>query len=83
MNTLQQYIICPECGNVCKATLHPHSITHHIHKCEHCSYLILESEWTELKQPTINYGALVAVTVAIVLAIIAILLKAKEIDSIF
>lgn len=43
-------IICPQCGKVCTAEVErsfPWDLL--AHECEHCGYMILESEWEKIK----------------------------------
>lgn len=43
------YIYCPKCLNTCKASVqHTVPFFTYIHECEHCKYLIMESEWDEI-----------------------------------
>jgi len=39
-------IICPGCGKHCQPSSHP--VAWYRHECEHCGYVITESEWEEV-----------------------------------
>lgn len=42
-------IRCPECKGTCSATVfHLWPYNNLTHKCEHCGYLIMESEWERI-----------------------------------
>ena len=42
-------IYCPKCLNTCNAKiLHTWPFLTFIHECEHCKYIIMESEWDEI-----------------------------------
>lgn len=50
--TQTDYIVCPECGKTCKATVqYGPMFPIFIHDCEHCGYIIMESEWQLIKDP--------------------------------
>lgn len=39
-------IKCPECGKICDAEVENHfPFASYVHECEHCGYMITESEW--------------------------------------
>lgn len=81
MTTTQQ-IICPECGLVCHAQVSTAWVTStRIHKCEHCDYIILDSEWQPAPKPAANWWAYILVAVVCLLMILATVLKADEIDQ--
>ena len=45
-------IVCPECEQICNAEITQFGnfpFANYIHVCEHCGYIILESEWEEIK----------------------------------
>ena len=42
-------IKCPECGKICNATvLASWPWPTYIHHCEHCQYIIMESDWNAI-----------------------------------
>ncbi len=46
MNQHTETIVCPECETLQAATvLHSWPWWTYVHKCSHCRYIILESEW--------------------------------------
>lgn len=49
--TRTEFIICPKCQNVCKATVTlTIPLATYIHHCEHCHYIIMESEWDGISE---------------------------------
>jgi len=51
MNKVPVQIRCPECGKTCDAVedLSTWPWATLIHECEHCGYIIMESEWERVK----------------------------------
>lgn len=44
-------IICPNCGETCQAEVkESFPFNDFTHKCEHCGYWIMESEWETIKK---------------------------------
>lgn len=44
------YIVCPACGKMCKAEVkEDFPFLDFTHICEHCGYIIMESEWEVVK----------------------------------
>ena len=45
-------IKCPECGTMQDAIVeHTLPFSTYVHFCEKCGYVIMESEWEEIKEP--------------------------------
>lgn len=43
-------IKCPECGTIQDAIVeHTFPFSTYVHHCENCGYVIMESEWEEIK----------------------------------
>ena len=52
MRTETQIIKCPECGTIQQAGVSFVPLIvwgDYVHECEHCGYIITESEWEEVK----------------------------------
>jgi len=47
----KEQIICPKCLNICNAEVEVSDFpfASYVHFCEHCGYVIMESEWETIK----------------------------------